>query len=424
MVKTIKLTGAVRNVQFSASYPYYWIDNKSSGTVYASLSEPVAEADGTYAIDAGAKMCIPVGMTGGINLLGEGKVQVLATGSALCPFKSAPKGGEALSVAGATTLTNTVEYPILSLNLYGNSVQDGTPTEETPVDISCVGDDGTVSITSCGSNLAEISTSVCDVDGQRITMKSTAGSGQRLLTNPIQLKAGQTIYLNFILYDMYDISADRTWSVYISDTQVVSMNFLRFNNYNFGELHTTSYTATEDCTVYLRLWGDGTTVTTFTFGFWANIGEASEFEPYVGTTASITSGLPLCSVGDVCDELCFNADGTGKVIKRTAVIDSYDGEEISGEYLSSTGGLTTGARVIYVLNEAVEVELTAAEITALLKLQTFDYVTNIYNDEGADMDVKILTSTMFSEYVMHIMSGMKKRIDALEAAVLSLGGNI
>jgi hypothetical protein len=41
-------------------------------------------------------------------------------------------------------------------------------------------------------------------------------------------------------------------------------------------------------------------------------------------SATITNGLPLCSIGNVRDELIYNADGTGKIIKRTGII-TFDG---------------------------------------------------------------------------------------------------
>ena len=40
------------------------------------------------------------------------------------------------------TITDAVDFPVLGLNLYGKSVQDGTPTPENPVDIVSVGDNG------------------------------------------------------------------------------------------------------------------------------------------------------------------------------------------------------------------------------------------------------------------------------------------
>lgn len=110
MVKTITLTaGTPQAVTFSEAYPFYWIDNKTSGDVYASVgSTPEPGKDGTYTIAAGSQLRISGGdFNGGIVLLGEGKVQVVASGIASCPFKSAPvsgggEGGDADTVNGHT----------------------------------------------------------------------------------------------------------------------------------------------------------------------------------------------------------------------------------------------------------------------------------------------------------------------------------
>lgn len=96
MVKTVTLTaGTPQTVAFSEAYPFYWIDNKTSGDVYASVgSTPEADKDGTYTIAAGSQLRISGGVgNGGITLLGEGKVQVVASGIAECPFKAAQGGG-------------------------------------------------------------------------------------------------------------------------------------------------------------------------------------------------------------------------------------------------------------------------------------------------------------------------------------------
>ena len=109
MVKTVTLTaGTPQAVTFSEAYPFYWIDNKTSGDVYASVGTPEPDTDGTYTIAAGSQLRISGGdFNGGIVLLGEGNVQVVASGIAACPFKSAPvsgggEGGDADTVNGHT----------------------------------------------------------------------------------------------------------------------------------------------------------------------------------------------------------------------------------------------------------------------------------------------------------------------------------
>ena len=53
-VTTIELTaGTPSTVEFSGAYPYYWVDNRSAGDVYASLGTPEAGTDGTYTIEVG-----------------------------------------------------------------------------------------------------------------------------------------------------------------------------------------------------------------------------------------------------------------------------------------------------------------------------------------------------------------------------------
>lgn len=97
MVKTVTLTADTpQKVTFEGgAYPYYWIDNKSAGNIYASVGRtPEADTDDTYTVAAGSQLRISGGVgNDGITLLGEGKVQVIASTIAACPFKSAPAVG-------------------------------------------------------------------------------------------------------------------------------------------------------------------------------------------------------------------------------------------------------------------------------------------------------------------------------------------
>ncbi|MGN0602377.1 MAG: hypothetical protein ACI4I2_00210 [Oscillospiraceae bacterium] len=94
MVKTVTLTaGTPQTVAFSESYPFFWIDNKTSGDVYASVGTPEPDMDGTYTIAAGSQLRISGAFNNSLTLLGEGKVQIIASAISDCPFKSAAKGG-------------------------------------------------------------------------------------------------------------------------------------------------------------------------------------------------------------------------------------------------------------------------------------------------------------------------------------------
>ena len=112
MVKTVTLTADTpQKITFEGAYPYYWIDNKSAGNIYASVGRtPEADTDDTYTVAAGSQLRISGGVgNDGITLLGEGKVQVIASTIAACPFKSASEGGGIKSVNGLAATDGVLE---------------------------------------------------------------------------------------------------------------------------------------------------------------------------------------------------------------------------------------------------------------------------------------------------------------------------
>jgi len=172
-------------------------------------------------------------------------------------------------------------------------------------------------------------------------------------------------------------------------------------------------------------------------------------------SATITSGLPLYSIKDVHDELIYNADGTGKIIKRTRrmpLSSQYNwtmsanparfgyaagitGADISSGYASAISEFFSDCRLystwidiftdyfadldefkefldnndvylIYPLATPEIIELSSAEIAELQQLQTFDGVTDINNNEDAEMSVKICTNAAFSEYIYPVIKGL------------------
>ena len=405
MIKTTILTGVEQEVTFAGTHTIYWVQNLGSGDILVGLEPELADGKDDVLI-------VPSGGTGYVRrdagtktvyLSGAGKAQVYGTNNAFCPFKAVPKGGGELTTEGGT-VTGTVDYPIIALNLYGNSVQDGTPTPEAPIDIASVGDDGTVNVVSYGG--ADF------FEGQPLEYGTYADGGVKV-EGTTAIRTVYKIYLKA--------------GTYIINTQ----NAKRGVGYKFTDAGAT--TATQ-----IFPWGDNNIPQIFTLAENAYCAFAFNNVPGTGdikledvtdmkiqecSAVTITSGLPFCSVGDVCDELVYNVDGTGKIIKRTAKIDSYNGETITTDYISSTGGLDTGSEIVYVLEIPQEIELSAAGITALMKLQTYSGTTYIYNDEDAEMKVKIVTNPMFSELIKPVLDGInakfEARISALEAAITS-----
>lgn len=80
----------------------------------------------------------------------------------------------------------------------------------------------------------------------------------------------------------------------------------------------------------------------------------------------------------------------GKEVHNWQKIESYNGEEITTEYKSTTGELSTGATVYYKLSEPSKLDLTEnqkAQLQALQKAKTYKNITNITTDTIAVLDV-------------------------------------
>lgn len=291
----------------------------------------------------------------------------------------------------------------------------GTPNPECPVPIGSVGDSGAVEITACGKNLlkplvgATSQGITCVVENNsHVIINGTAKTGWSNIT-----EANGT---GIVLGKKYTLSVNKALPFH------VGIRLLDDGEERYiipsGKTSATFEPKSHSKSILIYLSGL-TSGAEYNENFYVQLelGEtATDYEPYKGSTASITTALPLCGIpvdsgGNytdnsgqqwVCDELIYNADGTGKVVKYTEKISSYNGETITTPYMSTTGELTEGATVIYQCAEPQEIELTAAEMTKLKELQSYDSVTNIYNNSGADMTVKILRRDYDMQYIFWI----------------------
>lgn len=432
---TVNLDGTECAVRFDGCFRVFAVRNDSAGDVYISKTAGIVpDADGVMSVKAGASTVYAhMDMYADtVYLLGKGKVQLHAQNDVINPFNYAPAmdGGEERGES-SYTIENAVDYPLMGLTMYGKSVQDGTPTPENPVEIVSVENP---TVTVCGKNLLNATKKTTTINGVTFTNNGDGtytlngtSSGRiehfRLFEGKIKLNG--TYKLNGFKSGSYSGKCvqfyNEDWTSVFGDFNGVK----DLSGYYYCRIYITGGTTLNNEVVKPML----TTDLTATY---------DDFEPYKGSTATITSALPLCGIpvesgGNytdsngqqwVCDELIYNADGSGKVVKRTDKIDSYNGESITTPYISTTGSLSTGATVIYQIAEPQEIELTAAEMSALMSLQTYNGVTNIFNDSGAEMTVGYCTNKMLSEYVMPITTGLQKQIGELKSAVLSLGGNV
>ena len=96
-------------------------------------------------------------------------------------------------------------------------------------------------------------------------------------------------------------------------------------------------------------------------------------------------------------------------------IESYNGETITTDYISTTGQLTTGATVYYKLATPIDLELTEEQKTVRdTKLYTYKNITNIdVNDELASIDVE------YKKDQNAVNKNFENRLAALETASTS-----
>lgn len=88
---------------------------------------------------------------------------------------------------------------------------------------------------------------------------------------------------------------------------------------------------------------------------------------------------PMRSIGDIRDGF-VKQDGVWYEKHNIGVIESYNGETITTDFISTTGSLSTGAFVQYVLDDANYIECTQEQIEALesiIRGNTYEPITNI-----------------------------------------------
>ena len=139
---------------------------------------------------------------------------------------------------------------------------------------------------------------------------------------------------------------------------------------------------------------------------------ALPIEPYTGKTLTLTGdlpGIPVDSGGNYTDSdgqqwVCDTIDVVAKQkTQRIGIIDSYNGESVGDVWMSTTGQLTTGAKVLYQLDEPVTSQISVEVPT------TYDGTTNVTATDGAGLSLR---------YVADTQKYIDNKIAAISAAML------
>lgn len=303
---------------------------------------------------------------------------------------------------GAVILTNdAANTPLKGLKLFGKTVQNGTPTPDAPVKLETAGASGNVGVTVAGKNLlppSSTSNGNFTADGKG-GYTSTDATGTLTIAE-LTLEAGKT----------YTLSATATGDIIKPCLMVRKPDGTTNIKTNYGNPSVpVTYTPTETQTVKMLLQtvsAKGRCPSGATFYIQLEIGStATAYEPYkeiqtlTVSTPNGLPGIPVTSGGNytdengqqwVCDEIDF---ARGVYVQRVGRIGSYADESIATPYISSTGSLSTGATVLYVLEEFSTTALSAEELEAYAVLHTNTPNTTILNDAGAGMEIAYYTPT-------------------------------
>ena len=295
------------------------------------------------------------------------------------------KGGESVKGNSAYSLENTVDYPLIGLSLYGKSTQNGTPTPENPVDIVSVGDSGTVNITA--NNGADVSVTVEITTALPLCGIPVSSGGNYTDSNDQQWVCDELIY-----------NADGTGKIV---------------------KYAGIYTFTGNENFALRNNDNGRCVYAIAnllqYKYYSGTHAVSDKYVCIDTVNSATQAISGLKIG----EMCFYYDSNFPNPPNTAM---YFGSSCTT--LSDFKSEIAGSTIIYALTTPLEIQLTAAEMTACRQLKTFNGTTSISNNVGAEMNVEYCTNKALSESAYPITMGLQKQIDELRAAILSMGGNV
>lgn len=128
--------------------------------------------------------------------------------------------------------------------------------------------------------------------------------------------------------------------------------------------------------------------------------------------------LELCKIGDYQDVILGSKDNW-KVVKKVGKIASYNGETITTDYISTTGGLDTGALVYYGLatpiEETISDQTLINELNELQELLSYDGTTNITitsDSNNAQMIVQVTytSESDMNEKLTEIFNSIKSKL--------------
>ncbi len=321
------------------------------------------------------------------------------------------KGEDIVFENQAVVLNDSNQEELMQYRIYGNSYQATTPSIDAPVEIQNVGDLETDSADSnygkykipikvSGKNLTDfpIDTVLTAVAGETIGWKDLCTNNKIILksskeyTYAIQYEVLENTNIRYIVHNAianskggftYTAFTSGNQNVFTKNSSKVKGVFVqnvtgrgsfdnRYKEYPYLHFRFTVGESSAFGTT-LATHSGSIKISNIMLGIQHSAIDYETYEPYVEPiTYDMYIDAPLRKVGDTADYIDYI---NGIVVRNIGVIESYNGETIKGEYISTTGALTTGATVYYKLDKPVYeqeqfVELQALTGTTVISIET------------------------------------------------------
>lgn len=299
---------------------------------------------------------------------------------------------------GGIKLTDSSGFPIRDFSMQGKTEQEENASIESPKEIINAGADGQIEVKVTGKNLFDISKNPYKCDEEKICIPSKR-LGEINITNGITFEEKTVYYLS---WESYTITKPNSyWS------PIFGVNYTDGTNEDFYmHLNKIGFKTNANKTIgYVHIrnpWSVGTEVNRIQIEKGT---KRTEYEPFKLQTLTI----PLDRLITKWDRI-EKRDCIWGVAYQTGHIQSYNGESVETEYISTTGGLDTEAEVYYKLDSEEFVALGKETQTALNNLHTYYPTTVMSNSEDCEMEV---------EYVADTKNYIDNKISANVASIIS-----
>ena len=273
------------------------------------------------------------------------------------------------------------------LSILGNHEQNGEPSEENPVEIKCLGDNK--------KNLFSLDNKL--ENAQIDYFDETIENSSDYDTYYIELEEGQSFVLSLKFSNDYYKTAISSWG-YLSEIPVLGASFDwdKIGRSSLGEINNKAFTAKRKYFVISIL----REILPYIYDIQVEKGTvATSFVPYgqgsteikienSDKTQDLTYVLPIQQEMLKGDYFLKELD-IWKEVHNWQKIDSYNGESITTDYISTTGSLTTGATVFYKLQTPKKIPCTEEQSKILNQLNALDLFEGV-NDITTTENIALL----------------------------------